>query len=120
MASWLRGFEPRSEGMSVLVGEWMHRRMLTLTAVEARVRELVRYLLRNAVIDFEGEITMENVREILRREDSRESRALLSKLANEKGLEEFLITIADCLKDHIPTGISEQVLREQMSVYSES
>lgn len=84
------------------------------------MRELVRYLLENAVIDFQGEITMEKVRELLREEDSREARSLLSKLIDDKGVDEFLVTIADCLKDHIPAGITEETLREQLSTYAES
>ena len=84
------------------------------------MRELVRYLLENAVIDFQGEITMDKVRELLREEDSREARSLLSKLIDDKGVDDFLVTIADCLKDHIATGITEDTLRDQLSVYSES
>lgn len=87
---------------------------------EAQLRELVRYLLQNAVIDFQGEITMDKVRELLRDEDSREARVLLSKLIDDKGVDELLVTIADCLKDHIATGITEATLREQLSVYADS
>jgi len=84
------------------------------------VKELVRYLLANAYIDFQGDITMEKVREFLREDDSREARALLSKLIDDKGVDDLLITIADCLKDHIYTGITEDTLREQLTTYSES
>ncbi len=84
------------------------------------MNELVRYLIAHAYIDFQGDITMEKVRQFLRDEDSRESRALLSKLIEDKGLEDFLVTIADCLKDYIPKGISEDVIREQLNMYSES
>lgn len=84
------------------------------------MRELVRYLLQNAVIDFQGDITMDKVRQFLREDDSREARSLLSKLIDDKGVDEFLITIADCLKDHIRTGITDDTLREQLSTYSES
>ena len=84
------------------------------------MRELVRFLLEHTVLDFEGEITMDRVREFLREDDSREARSLLSKLIEDKGVDEFLITIADCLKDHIRTGITEDTLREQLTTYSES
>ena len=56
----------------------------------------------------------------LREEDSRESRALLSKLIEDKGLEDFMITIADCLKDHLRTGINEDVIKAQLRTYSEA
>ena len=84
------------------------------------MRELVRYLLQHAVIDFQGDITMDQIREFLREDDSRESRSLLSKLIEDKGVEDLLITIADCLKDHLKVGITEETLREQLTTYSES
>jgi len=84
------------------------------------VRELVRYLLEHAYIDFQGDITMEQVRQFLREDDSREARALLSKLIEEKGVDDLLITIADCLKEYIRVGITEDTIREQLITYSES
>jgi hypothetical protein len=45
---------------------------------------------------------------------------LLSKIIEENGVDDLLITLADCLKDHIRTGVSEQIIREQLSTYSES
>lgn len=84
------------------------------------MKELVRYLLENAIIDFQGDITMEKVRECLRDDDTREARALLSKLIDDKGVEDLLITIADCLKDHMPVGITVDTVRQQLVMYSES
>ena len=84
------------------------------------MRELVRYLLVNAYIDLRGEISMEKVRGCLREDDSREALSLLSKLIDAKGVADLLITIADCLKDHIRVGITEDTLREQLTMYSES
>lgn len=84
------------------------------------MRELVRYLLEHAVIDFQGDIAIDQVRQFLRDDDSREARQLLSKLIEDKGIDDLLITIADCLKEYIRVGVTEDVLREQLSVYSES
>jgi hypothetical protein len=84
------------------------------------VKELIKYLLDNLQLDFQGEITLEQVRAFLREDDGREARQLLSKLIEEKGVDDMLITLADCLKEHIQTGISEKVVREQLSMYSES
>ena len=84
------------------------------------MRELVRYLLENAYIDFQGDLSMEKVREFLRDDETREARSLLAKLIDDKGVDELLITIADCLKDHIRSGINEETIREQLSTYSES
>ena len=84
------------------------------------MKELVRYLLANVYIDFQGDITMEKVRAFLREDDSREARTLLSKLIEDKGVDELLITIADCLKDHIEEEITEETIYEQLTTYSES
>jgi hypothetical protein len=87
---------------------------------EVRVRELVRYLLENAYIDFGGDLSMEKVREFLRDDETREARSLLAKLIDDKGVDDLLITIADCLKDHMRVGITEDVIREQLGTYGES
>lgn len=84
------------------------------------MKELVRYLFENLYFDFQGDITMEKVREFLREDDSPESRALLSKVIEERGVDDMLITLADCLKEHIRTGVSEQIIRQQLSTYTDS
>ena len=84
------------------------------------MRELARFLLQNAQIDFSGEISIEQVRQFLREEDTREARALLSKLIEDKGIDDMLVTVADCLKEYIPSGVSEDVISEQLRTYSES
>src|SRR3954464_4651925 len=47
------------------------------------VNELVRYLLENMYLDFQGEISLEQVRAMLREDGSREARGLLEKLTQE-------------------------------------
>lgn len=84
------------------------------------MKELVRYLFENLYFDFQGDITTEKLREFLREDDSREARALLSRIIEEKGVDDLLITLADCLKDHIRTGVSEQIIRDQLVTYSDS
>ena len=84
------------------------------------MNQLVRYLIENMYLDFQGEISLEQVRQMLRGDESREAKSLLAKLIEDKGVDDLLITLADCLKDHIKTGVSEQVVREQLSTYSDS
>jgi hypothetical protein len=84
------------------------------------VNELVRYLLENLYLDFQGEISVEKVREFLREDDSREARRLLAKIIEEKGVDDLLITLADCLKDHIQTGVTGEAVRSQLQLYSDS
>jgi hypothetical protein len=84
------------------------------------VKDLVTYLLDNMYLDFQGEISLDTVRQFLRGDESREAKALLAKLIADKGVDDLLITLADCLKEHIRAGINEQTVREQLSLYSDS
>lgn len=84
------------------------------------MKELIKYLLDNLQLDFQGEISLEVVRGFLREDDSREARQLMAKLIEEKGINDMLITLADCLKEHIATGINERTVRDQLNMYSES
>ena len=84
------------------------------------MKELVRYLISNIYLDFQGEISVEKVRECLREDDSKEARRLLSKIIEEDGVDDLLITLADCLKDHIQTGVTDDRVREQLQLYAES
>ena len=84
------------------------------------MKELIRYLIDNLYLDFQGEISLDAVRGFLREDEGREARQLLTKLIEENGVDDMLITLADCLKEHIQSGITEKVVREQLSTYLES
>ena len=85
------------------------------------MKELIKYLLDNIYLDFQGEITLETVRNFLREDDGREARALLQKLMENQGtVDDMLITLADCLKEHIQSGINETVISDQLTMYTES
>ncbi len=84
------------------------------------MKELVRYLLENIQIDFEGAIDLDTVRDYLRKDDSREARALLTKLNADGDVDDMLLTLADTLKSALPKGITDSVLREQLQMYSDS
>lgn len=84
------------------------------------MNELAKYLLENVQIDFQGNITVEEIREYLRKDETPESRALLSKIIEDKGIDDLLIVLADCLVEFIGDGISPDVVKEQLMLYSES
>ena len=84
------------------------------------MNQLVSYLLENLILDFQGDLTLDMVRDFLRNDDSREGRALLAKLVEDRGVSEMLICIADCLREYLPNGISRDVMDEQIRLYSES
>jgi hypothetical protein len=72
------------------------------------------------ILDFQGDLTLDMVRDFLRDDDSREGRALLAKLVEDRGVSDMMITLADCLQDYLRTGITEETLREQIRTYAES
>jgi len=84
------------------------------------VNELIAYLLKNIQVDFQGEITMDTVRQFLRDDDSREARKLLGRLIEDKGVDDMLITLADCLNEYLTSGIDAGVVSEQLRMYSDS
>lgn len=84
------------------------------------MKELARYLLDNLFIDFQGTINIEHVRELLRKDDSREAKQLLTKLNQEGNITDMLDTLADTLKQALPRGLNDQVIREQLIEYAES
>ncbi len=84
------------------------------------MKELIKYLLDNLILDFQGDITLETVRGFLREDDGPEARRLLAKLIEEKGVNDMLVTLADCLRESIQSGVNERVVREQLATYSES
>jgi hypothetical protein len=84
------------------------------------VKQLIQYLLENLILDFQGDLTLEMVRDFLRDDESREGRALLAKLVEDRGVSDMMITLADCLQDYLKTGINEENMREQIRTYAES
>jgi hypothetical protein len=84
------------------------------------VKALIAYLLDNLILDFKGDLTLEMVRDFLRDDESREARALLSKLVEDRGVSDMMITLADCLQDSLRSGITEESVREQVRTYAES
>jgi hypothetical protein len=84
------------------------------------VKQLIAYLLDHAIIDFSGDLTLAMVRDFLREDDSPEGRKLLGKLVEDRGVDDMVVTLADCLQDYLRTGITDDVVREQIRLYSES
>jgi hypothetical protein len=84
------------------------------------VNQLIAFLLDHAMLDFSGGLTIEMVKDFIRDDDSRETRALLAKLMQEGGVEEMQLTLADCLLEQLRASLSESVVREQLKLYAES
>lgn len=84
------------------------------------MKQLINYLLEHLLLDFQGDLTLDMVRDFLRDDESREGRALLAKLVEDGGVSDMMITLADCLQDYLRTGINEDTLRDQIRTYAES
>ncbi|MCB9556719.1 MAG: hypothetical protein H6707_11495 [Deltaproteobacteria bacterium] len=84
------------------------------------MNRLIQYLLSHLILDFQGDLTLDMVREFLREDNSRDARALLARLVEERGVEDMMVALADCLQEHIPSGITPDALQEQIRLYAES
>jgi hypothetical protein len=84
------------------------------------VNQLIAYLRENMILDFQGDLTLEMVRDFLKEDNSREARALLGKVVEERGVSEMMIVLADCLLEVVQASLSDDRIREQLRIYSES
>ena len=85
-----------------------------------RVNRLIEYLRQNMMIDFQGDLTVAKVRELLAGDDSRDAKNLLSKLVAERKVEDFILVLADCLGEPVQKALTDDVMREQIRMYAES
>lgn len=84
------------------------------------MKQLIAFLLDHAMIDFSGDLTLDSIKDFLRGDDSPEARALMAKLVADRGVEEMMVTLSDCLQEYLRTGLTEDVVREQIKLYAES
>lgn len=84
------------------------------------MNRLIAYLRENLVLDFQGELNIEMVREFLRDDESRDARSLLGKLVADRKVDDMILVLADCLLEHVQNALTDEVMREQLRTYSES
>lgn len=84
------------------------------------MNRLIEYLRQNLMIDFQGELTVGKVRELLAGDDSRDAKQLAAKLVAEKSVEDFVLVLADCLLEPMQRALTDEVMREQIRMYTES
>jgi len=84
------------------------------------VNRLIDYLRQNILIDFQGDLTVAKVRELLAGDESRDAKALLTKLVADRKVEDMLVVLADCLTEPVQKALTDDVMREQLRMYSES
>ena len=84
------------------------------------VNRLIEYLRQNILIDFQGDLSVAKVRELLAGDDSRDAKALLTKLVADRKVEDMLVVLGDCLTETVQKALTDDVMREQLRMYSES
>lgn len=88
--------------------------------ISRAVNRLIEYLRQHLMIDFQGDLTVGKVRELLAGDESRDVKALLAKLVAEKKVEDMILVLADCLLEHVQRTLTDDVMREQIRTYAES
>lgn len=84
------------------------------------MNRLIDYLRQHVIIDFQGDLTVAKVRELLAGDDSRDAKTILAKLVADRKVEDMLLVLADCLLEPIQHALTDEVMREQLRMYSES
>lgn len=84
------------------------------------MKRLIAYLRENLILDFQGDLSIETVRELLGDDDSRDARQLLSKVVEERGVNDMMLVLADVLVDRVRESLSDEVIREHLRMYTES
>lgn len=84
------------------------------------MNQLIAYFMENLMLDFQGGLDLDMVRNFFRNDESREAKMLYTKLVEDGGVLDLMLVLADCLKDHVRTGIDEKVVLEQLKTYAES
>lgn len=94
--------------------------LLVLVRYQTSVNRLIEYLRQHLMIDFQGDLTVAKVRELLAGDDSRDAKNLLAKIVAEKSVEDMILVLADCLLEPVQTALTDDVMRENIRMYSES
>ena len=84
------------------------------------MQRLIDSLRQNILIDFQGELSVAKVRELLAGDESRDAKQLLAKLVAEKKVEDMILVLADCLLEPAQKAMTDDVMREQLRMYAES
>lgn len=91
-----------------------------MCAISDAVNRLIEYLRQNMMIDFQGDLSVAKVRELLAGDETRDAKNLLAKLVAERKVEDFILVLADCLAEPVQKALTDDVMREQIRMYAES
>jgi signal transduction histidine kinase len=81
------------------------------------VKELSEYLMKHIVLDFAGDLDPEIINEMLIKEGSPVAHDLRARILADGGMDDFLIVLADCLREHVQSRLQEEVVTDQIRMY---
>jgi len=84
------------------------------------VNKLIAYLRENVVLDFQGDLDLEMVRDYLKDDDSREAKAVLAKVVADGNADDMMLVLADVLLETVRSALTDDVLRQNLRLYAES
>ena len=84
------------------------------------MNRLIEYLRQHLILDFQGDLTVAKVRELLAGDESRDAKNVLAKVVADKSVEDMMLVLADCLMEHVQSSLTDEVMREQIRMYAES
>lgn len=84
------------------------------------MNQLIQYMLEHLILDFDGDLDQETVQRFLKSDNSPLTRDLRNRLITDEQVNEFLIVIADCLKDYVSSGVTPDRIREQIQYFVEA
>jgi hypothetical protein len=84
------------------------------------LNQLILFLLDHLILDFDGEVTLENVQRFLETDKSPLARDLKARVAQDRDVGEFLVPLADCLRPFIAQGLTPERVREQVQAWVEA
>lgn len=84
------------------------------------MNRLVAYLRENVFVDFQGELSVEKLKELLAGDDSRDGRNLLARVTRDQGTNDMMVALADCLLEVVQKALTDEVMREQLRAYVEA
>ena len=84
------------------------------------MNRLIEYLRQHLILDFQGDLTVAKVRELLAGDESRDAKNVLAKVVADKSVEDMMLVLADCLMEHVQAALTDEVMREQIRMYAES
>ena len=68
----------------------------------------------------QGDLNLEMVRDFLKDNSDPLARGVYAKVVADGGVDDMMVVLADCLKEYLQTGITDNVIREQIQLYVES